>query len=251
MARIGRTEEAERLLARSATMEPGVGGFIAWWRSLALAGLELHGDPTPAASSLEALVAEAERQGLLLEAVWVRLDLGALLAGVDPKRAGQVLREAGARAERMRAATELRLAEQRLRALGVRTWRRGRKTAGTDPSRSSATGNARSPSGWPRAPATRRSPLRCSCPARLWSATSPTSWPSSASGTGPSWQEPWRRHTAAARRPRSRDLPDDRSPPLPVASLSSPAIGPGRQGKGEAPCRSSDGPSCWEPRWWP
>ena len=133
MARIGRTEEAERLLAGSATLDPGVGGFIAWWRSLAWAALELHGDPTPAASSLEALVAEAERQGLLLEAVWVRLDLGALLAGVDPKRAGQVLREAGALAERMRAATELRLAEQRLRALGVRTWRRGRKTVGSDP----------------------------------------------------------------------------------------------------------------------
>jgi DNA-binding NarL/FixJ family response regulator len=133
MARIGRTEEAERLLAGSATLDPGVGGFIAWWRSLALAALELHRDPTSATSSLEALVAEAEHQGLLLEAVWVRLDLGALLAGVDPRRAGQVLREAGALAERMRAATELRLAEQRLRALGVRTWRRGRKTVGTDP----------------------------------------------------------------------------------------------------------------------
>ena len=133
MARIGRTEEAERLLADSATLDPGVGGFIAWWRSLAWAALEQYGDPTAAASSLEALVAEAERQGLLLEAVWVRLDLGALLAGVDPKRAGQVLREAGALAERMRAVTELRLAEQRLRALGVRTWRRGRKTVGSDP----------------------------------------------------------------------------------------------------------------------
>jgi DNA-binding CsgD family transcriptional regulator len=133
MARIGQTEEAERLLAGSATLDPGTGGFIAWWRSLASATLELQGDPTPAASSLEALVAEAERQGLLLEAVWVRLDLGALLARVDPRLAGQALREAGARAERMRAVTELRLAEQRLRALGVRTWRRGRKAASADP----------------------------------------------------------------------------------------------------------------------
>ena len=133
MARIGQTEEAERLLASSATLDPGAGGFIAWWRSLASATLELQGDPTPAASSLEALVAEAERQGLLLEAVWVRVDLGALLARVDPRHAGQVLREAGARAEQMRAATELGLAEQRLRALGVRTWRRGRKAASADP----------------------------------------------------------------------------------------------------------------------
>jgi DNA-binding NarL/FixJ family response regulator len=44
-----------------------------------------------------------------------------------------VLREAGALAEQMRASTEMRLAEQRLRALGVRTWRRGRKAGGTDP----------------------------------------------------------------------------------------------------------------------
>jgi DNA-binding CsgD family transcriptional regulator len=133
MARIGRPEEAGRLLDRSETAAPSVRGFISWSRLLAVAATKLQGDPARAASSLEALVAEAERQGLLLEAVWVRLDLGALLSGEEPKRAGQVLREAGAIAERMRAGTELRLAEQRLRALGVRTWRRGRRAAGTDP----------------------------------------------------------------------------------------------------------------------
>jgi DNA-binding NarL/FixJ family response regulator len=133
MARIGRTEEAERLLARSERIGPNDRGFISWSRSLAIAVMELHCDPTPTASSLEAVVTEAEHQGLLLEAVWVRLDLGALLSEVDPKRAGQVLREAGALAERMRAATETRLASQRLRALGVRTWRRGRRAGGTDP----------------------------------------------------------------------------------------------------------------------
>jgi DNA-binding CsgD family transcriptional regulator/tetratricopeptide (TPR) repeat protein len=133
MARIGRAEEAERLLARSETTDPSVQGFISWSRLLAIAAMELESDPTLAASSLEALVAEAERQGLLLEAVWVRLDLGAQLAEVDPKQAGQVLREAGALAEQMRARTEMGLAEQRLRALGVRTWRRGRKAGGADP----------------------------------------------------------------------------------------------------------------------
>ena len=132
MARIGRTGEAERLLDRSPMPDPGARGFISWSRALAIAAIELHGDRTPAASSLEALAAEAEDQGLLLEAVWVRLDLGALLAGVDPGRAGLVLRAAGALAEEMGAGTELRLAEQRLRALGVRTWRRGRKATGTD-----------------------------------------------------------------------------------------------------------------------
>ena len=56
-----------------------------------------------------------------------------MLAQVDPKEAGRVLREAGALAEQMGAGTEMGLASQRLRALGVRTWRRGRKAGGTDP----------------------------------------------------------------------------------------------------------------------
>jgi DNA-binding CsgD family transcriptional regulator len=133
MARIGQPEEAERLLARSETTEPSLRGFISWSRLLAIAVMELESDPILAASSLEALVVGAERQGLLLEAVWVRLDLGAVLADVDPKQAGQLLREVGALAEQMRAGTEMGLAEQRLRALGVRTWRRGRKAGGTDP----------------------------------------------------------------------------------------------------------------------
>jgi DNA-binding NarL/FixJ family response regulator len=56
-----------------------------------------------------------------------------VLAQVDPKEAGRVLREAGALAEQVGAGTETGLASQRLRALGVRTWRRGRKAGGTDP----------------------------------------------------------------------------------------------------------------------
>jgi DNA-binding CsgD family transcriptional regulator len=133
LARVGRPEEAERLLAGSAPTSQGAGGFVAWSRSLAVAATELEGDPAAAASALAALVVQADRQGLLLEAVWVRLDLGAVLARVDPGEAGRVLREAGALAERMGAGTEMGLASQRLRALGVRTWRRGRKAGGTDP----------------------------------------------------------------------------------------------------------------------
>jgi DNA-binding NarL/FixJ family response regulator len=134
MARIGRPDDAQRLLSRSKELHPDVRGFVSWWRSRALASVLMRGDDAiHAASSLEALAAEAERQGLLLEAVWARLDLGTLLASVDPNRAGQVLRAAGAEAEQMSAATEVRLAEQGLRALGVRTWRRGRRAGGTDP----------------------------------------------------------------------------------------------------------------------
>jgi DNA-binding CsgD family transcriptional regulator/tetratricopeptide (TPR) repeat protein len=133
LARIGQSEEAGRLLARSETTDPSARGFISWSRLLAIAVMERESDPILAASSLEALVAGAERQGLLLEAVWVRLDLGTVLAQEDPREAGRVLRAAGALAEQMGAGTEMGLASQRLRALGVRTWRRGRRAGGTNP----------------------------------------------------------------------------------------------------------------------
>jgi hypothetical protein len=97
MARIGRPDDAQQLLSRSKPADPDVRGFSSWWRSRALASLQLSSDhAVDATSSLEALAAEAERQGLLLEAVWARLDLGTLLASLDPKRAGQELRAAGA-----------------------------------------------------------------------------------------------------------------------------------------------------------
>ena len=80
--------------------------------------------------SLESVAAEAERQGLLLESLWARLDLGTLLSSVNPDRAAQILREAGADAERMKATTEMRLADKGLRSLGVRTWRRGGSARG-------------------------------------------------------------------------------------------------------------------------
>ena len=61
--------------------------------------------------------------------MWTRLDLGAILAAVDRTRAADVLRTVGTAAERggdhRRPA-----ADQQLRALGVRTWRRAAATAG-------------------------------------------------------------------------------------------------------------------------
>src|SRR5439155_4394943 len=130
MARIGRLDEADRLLS-GATFDPATHGFLSWWRSRAIASIEMTRDESPhAVAALESVVAEAERQGLVLEALWARLDLGALLSSSDPERAGQILREAGAEAELMKATTEMRLADQGLRSLGVRTWRRGRSTRG-------------------------------------------------------------------------------------------------------------------------
>ena len=76
------------------------------------------------------MIAAAEHQSLHLEAVWARLDLGAVLADVDRSRATEVLRIAGAAAEHAGAVTEGRLADRQLRTLGVRTWRRAAPSAG-------------------------------------------------------------------------------------------------------------------------
>jgi DNA-binding NarL/FixJ family response regulator len=78
------------------------------------------------------VVAEAERQGLLLEALQAKLDLAALLSREqDTAGAAELFRETGSVAERIGATTAQRVAERGLRSLGVRTWRRG---PGTRPS---------------------------------------------------------------------------------------------------------------------
>jgi DNA-binding CsgD family transcriptional regulator len=74
---------------------------------------------------LDATGREAERLGFDLDALWTRLDLGAALAGKDRPQAKQVLDEVANRARERGAQTIAELAEKRLRALGVRTWRRG------------------------------------------------------------------------------------------------------------------------------
>jgi DNA-binding NarL/FixJ family response regulator len=56
--------------------------------------------------------------------LWARLDLGLALAEAGSDRAAAELERAAAIAEELGAGTVEALAEQALRALGVRTWRR-------------------------------------------------------------------------------------------------------------------------------
>jgi DNA-binding CsgD family transcriptional regulator len=74
---------------------------------------------------LESALHDAEELDLVLEALWTRIDLGTVLAETDRARAKDVLTVAAATASEIGARTEQQVAEQRLRALGVRTWRRG------------------------------------------------------------------------------------------------------------------------------
>jgi DNA-binding CsgD family transcriptional regulator/tetratricopeptide (TPR) repeat protein len=129
LARVGDPAAARELLA-SGRPDPRDGNrALQWWAAQAHAAvLSAEGAPDSAVPAWTATVAEADRCGMVLEALCARLDLAQALLGTDRAAAAAVLREAGAAAEAMGAATEHRAAEQMLRGLGVRTWRR---TAGT------------------------------------------------------------------------------------------------------------------------
>jgi DNA-binding CsgD family transcriptional regulator/tetratricopeptide (TPR) repeat protein len=77
-------------------------------------------------AALTELRDEAADQGLVLDALWTELDTGRLLASSDRAAAAAAYRHAADRADTAGATTVRRLAEQGLRALGERPWRRGR-----------------------------------------------------------------------------------------------------------------------------
>ena len=130
LARVGQTDAARALL--DGALIPSADAHNGFWRQRAESAMAMaSGDATRAAPALDAVIVEAEHQSLHLEAVWTRLDLGGVLATVDRPLAADVLRTAGTAAELAGAVTESRLADQQLRALGVRTWRRTTVTAGS------------------------------------------------------------------------------------------------------------------------
>jgi DNA-binding CsgD family transcriptional regulator len=82
------------------------------------------------AAGLEAALAAAEQSEYGLESVWIGLDLGLALAEAGSGRAIGELEHVATHASELGALTVLELAEQRLRSLGVRTWRRGTSAPG-------------------------------------------------------------------------------------------------------------------------
>lgn len=67
----------------------------------------------------------AEEAGQVLLSLWAQLDRAITLVEVDRAAGVEALRTVARRAETMGAVSEQQLSEQRLRALGARTWRRG------------------------------------------------------------------------------------------------------------------------------
>jgi DNA-binding CsgD family transcriptional regulator len=125
LARVGCPAEAAESLAAWERLQPHPqprDGFLSR-RARAL----LDGPDAP--KLLESAVHEAEELELTLDELWTRIDLASALAETDRSRAKDVLEGAAQAAGELGALTEQHVAEQQLRALGVRTWRRG---AGAD-----------------------------------------------------------------------------------------------------------------------
>jgi DNA-binding NarL/FixJ family response regulator len=74
---------------------------------------------------LDDALRSAEEHGFGLDALWIRVDLGAALVATDRVRAKTVLTETADLAAARGVRTAQEAAQRTLRALGVRTWRRG------------------------------------------------------------------------------------------------------------------------------
>ena len=123
LARIGEREEARRALSRweSQGVRPDVLGDIVRQHASALA----ESDAQARAAALGAALSAAERSQYGLVSLWLRLDLGRELAAARSDRAVVELERVANSARERGAGTIAELAEQALRSLGVRTWRRG------------------------------------------------------------------------------------------------------------------------------
>jgi DNA-binding NarL/FixJ family response regulator len=84
----------------------------------------LEGERERAVEALETVQAESERIDAVLFALWTSLDLARILADADRTHSAAILRTTSERAELLGVRALSELAEQRLRTLGVRTWRR-------------------------------------------------------------------------------------------------------------------------------
>jgi len=128
-ARIGRRTEAREFAASWDTRHPDPYPYYRMQRQHAEALLAAgEGDVRTALPLLEAVRMEAEEVGAAREELWVRLDVGECLASSDRQRGIATLHTVAATAGALGSGSARERAEQSLRALGVRTWRRTRAT---------------------------------------------------------------------------------------------------------------------------
>lgn len=121
LAHVGDSQEAAQWLAEWVRMQPRPQPRDRYLERRVEALLR-----DPASSELlEAAAGEGEELGFRLDALWTRLDLGAVLARNNRVRSKEILADVARIAGEFGARPIAELAEKQLRALGVRTWRRG------------------------------------------------------------------------------------------------------------------------------
>jgi DNA-binding CsgD family transcriptional regulator len=125
LVRVGRVDDGAAAAARWDSLgKEGIPEAPVLRRRLSGLVALATGDVALAARQLVQVAEDAERLMWPLEALWARLDAAAALEQLDRDRAVAQLREVAERAVELGSRTQQQLAEQRLRALGVRTWRR-------------------------------------------------------------------------------------------------------------------------------
>jgi DNA-binding CsgD family transcriptional regulator len=125
-ARFGRLADARDALARWDAVGRPSWLESEWYRKRAgILVSAAAGEDIDLPAALTDLRDDAEGQGLVLNALWTELDTGRLLGSSDRAAAAAAYRRAAERADAAGATTLRRLADQGLRALGERPWRRG------------------------------------------------------------------------------------------------------------------------------
>ena len=125
-ARLGRLELADALLEQWDAAQPQPRPGPAARRTYVAALVAASRDPAAGLSLFDDAAGLAEAAGHALMRLWIELDRGAALARIDQASAVAALRDVARQAEAMGALSERQLAIRELRALGVRTWTRGR-----------------------------------------------------------------------------------------------------------------------------
>jgi DNA-binding CsgD family transcriptional regulator len=130
LARCGLADEAHaRMVGWRA---PPGDRLMAWYGRRGRASIAVARQSASAARSLASVAAGARGSGLLLEALWADLDLARFEVRSDRGAAAKRLRGIGGQAGELGIALLARQAEQELRVLGVRTWRRGGRATADD-----------------------------------------------------------------------------------------------------------------------